>query len=264
MTTEYQISCLAGYTEREQEMNRRLNELFEEWYACVKAGAEGPFKGRFDPAWFVTDGFYPRYTEQKPKILFIGREAHGIGGGSYIDVLHKCYRTNYIGERHINKYQFHYRQFYIAYGLTNHYPSFEALPQASELTPNFATPGGLSFAFMNFSKLSNETANPTRLNRPIVESFLECSRASGENFFNREIAIIEPDLIIAARLFPEWLDSGCLGELKKMPPVNEYVNCYLLKVKDQEIPLLNPFHFSAIKKDKEHFYDPIVESLRTF
>jgi hypothetical protein len=56
-------------------MNRRLNELFAEWYACLKAR----MAGRFYPVEFVTDGFYPRCTEQKKKIYFFAMKTSNPG-----------------------------------------------------------------------------------------------------------------------------------------------------------------------------------------
>ena len=251
------VTTLAGYTSQEREMNRRLNGLFAEWRACLKAGAAG----RFDPAWFVTDGFYPRYTEQKKKILFIGREAYGIAGGSYIDELHACYKNNSIGNTSIGQYPFHRRLFYVAWGLTNGCQPWPEIPAVTALTPGLAEPGGLSFAFMNFSKLSNETDTPTKLNYPVVEAFLECTQASGGDFFNREIGILEPDLIITMKFWDEWLYS--LGELKTLPSGNDKLGRYFLKVNGRETLLLNGFHFSARNKcDRCDFYDPMVEALK--
>ena len=256
MVPEYNVTTLNGYTPQEQEMNLKLNELFEEWFGCLKEKAVG----RFDPTWFVTDGSYPRYTEQKTKVLFIGREAHSIAGSSYIDVLYNAYKTNYIGGRHINKYAFHRRLFYIAYGLTHNCPPWTEIPYPGDITADFACPSGLSFAFMNLSKLSNETNHPTRMNWSVVTPFIECCQNAGTNFFNREIAILKPDIIITMNFY---YCLTALGELETLEP-HPYADRLLLKVDGRSIPLLNTYHFSAIKSDLDVFYNPVVEVWKGF
>jgi hypothetical protein len=128
------------------------------------------------------------------------------------------------------------------------------------LTAAFACPGGLSFAFMNFSKLSNETDFSAKLNLPAVTAFLECSQGAGTNFFNREISILEPDLIITMNL-NKWL--AALGEyelVEQLPKVERL----RLKAGGRSIPLLNTYHFSALKKDQDDYYDPVLEAWKSF
>ena len=54
------------YAAEEVEMLRRLNDLFEQWESRVTDD---------EKELFSRDGFYPGYTRQKVKILFVGREA---------------------------------------------------------------------------------------------------------------------------------------------------------------------------------------------
>lgn len=69
---------------------------------------------------YITDGFYPEYTQQNKKILFIGKEGLELGGNDYIEKLFTAYQTKFIGEtypRPINSYQFHSTMLYIAYAV---------------------------------------------------------------------------------------------------------------------------------------------------
>jgi hypothetical protein len=204
----------------------------------------------------VADGFFPQYTEQKRKILFIGRESVQIGS-CYIDVLYKAYKEGLVGGKALDQYLFHSRLLKIAYGFTHECCPWTEIPEASEIAATFAEPGGLSFALMNFCKLSNETGG-SALDRQAVAAFLEISRAAGKQFFNREINVIQPDLIITMNFEDNWLYSlGTLADLKKVKGVDGY----LLAVGDRQIPLLNSFHFSAWNKtDPDDFYDPLVEA----
>jgi len=263
MAIEITLTALEGYTPREREMNQKLNELFAEWHFCLKAGATA---GNFNPewpAWFVTDGFYPLYTEQKKKILFLGRESYGLAGHSYIDELYGYYKGNTVGGATVGQYPFHRRLFYVAWGLTHDCQPWSEIPVISDLAVSLAEPGGFSFAFMNFCKLSNETEASTRLNESAVAAFLECSKAAGGDFFNREIGILEPDLIITMKFREEWLNS--LGEIRSLPSSNAELGQFQLKVGGRDILLLNSFHYSErFKKDKDDYYDPVVEAVKIY
>ena len=64
------MSPKMNYTLQEEiELNDKLNALFSEW------GKE--LKSRKISNKVIKDGFYPFYTQQKPKILFVGRESLG-------------------------------------------------------------------------------------------------------------------------------------------------------------------------------------------
>jgi hypothetical protein len=149
----------------------------------------------------------------------------------------------------------------IAYGLNHGCLPWAEIPPASALAETFACPGGLSFAFMNFSKLSNETKS-RRPHWPAIAAFLECSKGSGGHFFNREIGILDPDLIIAMNLNDEWLNS--LGEIKTLASSHEKLGHCLLKVNGRETLLLNSFHFSARKSDLADYYEPMAEAVKNY
>ena len=248
------FTALPGYTSRENKMNDQLNELFAKWYAYLKAGAAG----RFDPATFIPDGFYPQYTTQKKKILFIGREGLWEPGANYIDLLYGWYTNkddtkNDDHKKLVNGHKFHRLLLKISYGLNHGCLPWAEIPDADKLTETFGVPGGFSFAFMNLSKLSNATEH-WRLTPKAVNDFLECSNASGDNFFNREISIFEPNLIITMNFRDKWLNS--LGECKTLPAATNQLGQNLLEVNGRETLLLNAYHFSAVNKsDQTAYYD---------
>ena len=255
MPTIYQPVTLEGYTPEEQRMNNELNKLFDAWCSFLNTDE---IKNRFCIEHFVSDGFFPHYTAQNIKILFIGREALNIGGCSYIDIIHKCYKNNYIYDRHINSHPFHRKLFKIAYGLTHGCPHWEEIPSPSDLTDSFATCDGLSFAFMNLSKISNETERWTA-DYATINSFLEDSAQSRMNFINKEIEILSPDLIITMNFADKF---KYLGNIKAIPGNDGgTVHRYELEVNGKMIPLFGTYHFSAVKSDCNDFYNPLVAAI---
>src|ERR1700680_5029648 len=98
------------YPEFEMAKLHELDELFQLWYNTTK---QNPLPNGYSAEDLVFDGFYPYYTKQNQKILFIAREARGLSGYHYIDVLFSAYKNKNIGSQHINTYLFHKRMFYI-------------------------------------------------------------------------------------------------------------------------------------------------------
>lgn len=94
----------------EQKLDIELSALLSEWKKIVcteKTSSE----------LFVEDGFYPFFTQQPVKILFIGREALGMAGLNYVKTLFEAYKANSVGEKSLDEYKFHHLMFYIAYGI---------------------------------------------------------------------------------------------------------------------------------------------------
>ncbi len=136
----------------EQKLHAELSSLLSEWKKIVCT--EQSYSELF-----VEDGFYPFYTQQPVKILFVGREALGMAGLNYVDVLFDAYKNKTVGEKSLDEYKFHRLLFSIAYGIIRRETDWKKIPYASELADNFGTQGGISFAFMNLSKFSNESGS---------------------------------------------------------------------------------------------------------
>lgn len=204
---------------------------------------------------FITDGFYPYYTFQRHKILFIGREAYGEAEADYIE---EFYNGNMKGI-------FHNRILYIAFGiLAKKYreKDWKEMPSADEIYGNFAKEDGISYAFMNISKLSNESGN-SKIDLPQLNRFLDLPETV--KFIEKEIVILSPDIIISANLG----DIGVLGRFEGKLSENESghtpdVHLYTFSGEEgRKVPWIDGWHFSARNKPTfESFYSPICNATR--
>lgn len=102
---------------------------------------------------FTTDGFYPYYTHQPFKVLFGGREGIGLAGCDYIATLFHAYKQNRIGCKSVNAHVFHRRLLYMLYGIQHGFPKWSDISAAQTIAQTFATPSGISCAFLNYAML---------------------------------------------------------------------------------------------------------------
>ena len=206
----------------------------------------------------VADGFYPYYFAQKVRILFIGREARDISGCNYIDVLFPAYHEKKrIGNQPLNKSKFHYRMLCIAYGILKGMPAWKDIPYATEIGDGFGTADGISFAFMNVSKLSKETEGWTS-DWGVINSAHALSTQS-RNFNQEEIAILEPHVIITMHLGDR---IGSFGALTPIQSSNQ-TRSFWLEIGGHRALLIDTWHLSApYKNDLRDFYDPICDAVR--
>lgn len=238
------------YSKNEMFLIEKMKVLFEKWYCEAQRKV---FIDNYTADDMVFDGFFPNYCKQNQKVLFIGREALDISGENYIELLYRAYKKCRIGKRSIDCYKFHYLMFYITYGICNHFPPWESIPYASSLTEGFGQENGISFAYMNISKFSNDSGK-WRANWALIDSFINGFEGSSINYFNEEISILEPDLIITMNLENRLY---ALGEITVEQTGNE-LSSYFLKTKNKEILLLDLFHFSAPRKSsKEKYYEVV-------
>ena len=252
-----------SYPNFEQGKLRQINALMDEWKSALTEEEQ---------KLFVPDGFYPYYFSKKPRILFVAKESTGMRGLAYIDTLFDCYRNEkYIGEKNINQYRFHARMMYMAYGILNGDSTnedFQNTPFASEIGNNFATERGISFAFINISKSSNQ--NGTYADKRLIAD----SYNYGKEFIKREIEILEPDVIISANITDKISDIfGKPNVLERVGGGNGEecdVCAQTIKVNSKDILLLDCWHFSYIggknngKKDFEHFYHPVCSLTKKY
>lgn len=254
----------APYPEFERPRIEALAELFEQW---AKEKAKKPLPNGYSVNHSVFDGFYPFYTQQRPRILFVGWEALGISGDHYIDVLMGVYRSQEktIGKRPINRDRFHSRLLYIAFGITTgfqamRFSEWEQIPSATDLAEKVAVNGanGFSYAFMNLSKFSNDSAS-SQADWDLIEKSLASSRSGSLNFISREIELLQPQIVISMNLMNRICLLGDVKVLERNPRVNSHI---LNAGEWKGILLLDTFHFSARKKGKEDFYVPIIEAIQ--
>ncbi|MDR2050502.1 MAG: hypothetical protein LBQ63_01845 [Deltaproteobacteria bacterium] len=254
MNTLFQFTEIEGFTLKEKEMNATLCELFSAWKESIKS-MEG--ENTFWTEYFVSDGFYPRYTEQKTKVLFLGRESHGgMGGYSYIYLIYKGYMEKIIDGKALEQYALHRRLLKITYGLMHNLCPWEDIPKAADIASTLGKEGGISFAFMNLCKIDNEEPEGAHknCNWGQIGSFLEATKNSGRDFIAEEIDILAPDVIIDMNLCDKF---DYLGETEKLTN-DANAHLWRLIVKGKKYPLIDAYHFAAKKGDQADFYDPIV------
>lgn len=250
-------SISINYPNNELSLKQAIDELNREWYSFICKNCASDLSSLY-----VSDGFYPYYTHQKIKILFIGRESLGLAGCDYIENLFNAIKLGKIGDKALNKHKFHALMLYVVYGLQHNYLDYKNIPYATEINKNFATPDGISYAFMNLSKFSNESDNWVS-DDALIDSFLKISSMSSENYFAKEIEILNPDLIIGMNLNEDEKKNRhkFLGELKYPTHYGNNGQVCVQKLITQcgEYNFIDCYHFSAPnKKCDEDYYSPII------
>ena len=257
--------CNLYATEYERSCARMLDALARKIYCTLTPEQQ---------ALFNMDGFYPYYFSQPLKILFVGREACWMSKKNYMVTLHEELKEGRVGYYSVNQYPFHKRQFYIAYVLLaraaglGSFPEWDDVPWASDLArilfarkevnkdsiedvkiKPVSCLQGMSWAFMNLSKISNDTGDWTTDNKR-YGSFVQ----PRYDFVREEIAILRPDVIVGANVYDlvpilgyEDAESDCKTDK----------NCFYYPPKNGFPPFLNCYHFSAIMNDKTCFYDAV-------
>lgn len=245
------------YPSNEIQLLNSLNSLFKSWLSYSK-GIDFPYG--LNSSDIVLDGFYPHYTHQQCKILFIGRESLGLSGENYIDLMHYLYTSKqHIGGISLNQHRFHSLMLRIAYGLNCNYCDWDKIPPATEIADSFATEDGVSFAFMNLSKLSNES-DDWQVDWKLVDGFVDAFKNSKVNFFSEQIDVICPDVIVTMNLESRLQALGKLTALE----YGENASYYTLKTKSNTYLVIDSYHFSAIKDQENCFYNPIIDGLSKF
>lgn len=251
--------------DEESEMAKSLKELENKWRGHIDKSQSLSVHAKL----FNMDGFYPFYTQQKVRILFVGREACRMQKKNYISTVCPCIRNDNFNGWTVNQYPFHRRQFYLAYGILQffgsnqrEFPKWEDVPWASDMARNiFAKSHGeaingldsISWAFINLSKFSNETDNwqtdYSSRYLPFVNDDVNRSN------LKEQIRILNPHLIIGANVgeLRDMLGYNVCDQTQKAcfyyPPTSD--GCYP--------PFLDCYHFAAIKSDQKGFYNPVRE-----
>ena len=209
------------YPDNEKLKLASLENLFRDWHQYFSSvGSELKDYHADD---MVFEGPYPYYFRQPKRILFIGWESRQISGYNYIDLLSYNYRhRKWIGDQHLNANKFHSLMLYITYGVVNGFIDWKDIPDASVIGDTFGTADGVSFAFMNISKLSNEADSRTA-NWDVINTAYQLS-IRDRNFIKDQVAILEPDIVISMGL-GDKMDS--LGE-RSLIYSSDDVDCYRL------------------------------------
>jgi hypothetical protein len=257
----------------ERNPRKHLESLMSGWKRELSKSLV-PYRedGRTYPGseYFCADGFFPWYFSQTPKILFVGRETVQMSGGDYIADCLAAYRQNSIAGVTVNRHAFHSRMMYLAYGILHGCGiAYEDLPRASDIAATFGTREGISFAFMELSKYSNdnEDAN-SRRDKELMERFLRDSLSAGRNFFREELELLNPDITITMNLWECGVDNtlieAALGNVamedgKTWQP---HATVNRIAINGRQVLLIDLNHFSSRKRTKECFYDPVMGIVR--
>lgn len=246
-----------SYHSDEMKQQTQLNELLTRLYNVAKAKSL-PFQRRPDD--IVRDGFYPYFSHQNCKILFIARESLGLSGENYIDLFHNIFVNGQkIGKQTIRQSRFHSLLLSIAYGLNNKMCNWEDIPDPMEIARTIGTNKGVSFAFMNLSKFSNDGGD-WPVDWDLVDAYIQTFHDQEDNLFSQQIDIIEPDVIITGNLENRL---NVLGEIIRLNTIDSAAYCKLRTTK-KEYLLIDTYHFMATRSKEECFYKPILKGLDTY
>ena len=254
-----EIDYKLDYPESERKLKFEIEKLNDRWknHLVSMTGEESIAEI------FVNDGFYPYYTNQKVKVLFIGKESLDIAGTNYQELLYRAYLNKRIGSKTLNKDRFHSTMLYIAYALENKEYNWLNIPYADETIHEFARENGFSFAFMNLSKFSNESGE-WKADVKLINKFIELSLKSKENFFGTEIDLLEPDIIIGMNLGGMAECLGTFSESQDYFGSNDDVRIRsLITQTGKEYLYFKTWHFSAPgKSPSSDIFYPLFEALK--
>jgi len=254
----------------EQLLLKKLEELFVAWQLR--------WDGEF--GWFIRDGFYPGYLKAKKKILYIGRDCYdmynleGEEYGCYISTFLPMYKLGRVnsngGTKNINLVRFHKLLIQISYALQTpgQMPKWRDVLSASQICQSGDVFKKASFAFMNLGKVDHESCDPAGVNADWnrIDDAVRFS-IEGENLIQKEIELLDPDLIIAmnwnendfgidyySRVFGDRIENRNLH-------IDDCDVYNLATQNGKEIPLLDCWHFSGRFTEEEYIYKPIVKAV---
>ena len=190
----------------------------------------------------------------------------------YIDVFVPRYQAGqHPNGSSLNQDRFHKLLLKVAYGITHGEEDFNQIPQPSDMCKENIF-DLFSFAFMNLSKLSNESDRYAQTDWRLVHTSLKMSLQQERNFIFDEIKLLDPDLIIAMNWGTHCFDNefeqdrqtfrrifGDQIDIKK----DEWLK-YTLSLGKKKVLLLDQWHFSARKNEKDDIYDPIYAEWKQF
>ena len=238
------------YPQDEVDLNKEINKLMKKWHDAANDDS------------FCSDGFFPYYTHQKHKVLVVGREARGLAGFDYINEVLPSVQKNILADRHINRSAFFRRLMYIVYGIQHDFPDFwNELKPADEIAPTFGTAEGVSCAFMNISKSSNERIKSWTSD---WESISKSTKTAVENdFIRKEVSILAPEIIITLNIEGALKYMVDAGSLEIIESIGGDLDIFTATVNGKKCHIFNTWHFAAPgKKDLDSFYAPIQEAYR--
>ena len=259
------LNCFT--TEKEINKRKELEKIMDEWKNLIrtKNNIIFPDDEKQYPAidYFNSDGFFPGYFLEHPKVLFIGRESRYSSGGDRVQSDFDWFSTG-----SLNSSSYWRRIFYLVYGIKNKGKyKYSDIPYANEILDKMKEENNFGFAIMNISKYANESDDGANANYELINQFLIDSELTKRNFIKEEIELLEPDIIITSNLWNGKINNN---ELQKVFPdkyfsntkeINNVACLYDFKLGNRTIKLLNLFHFSSRGSDNSMFYTPSMDLL---
>lgn len=248
----------------EQTKYEELEALFVEWRKQL--ACEWQVDLEKINTIFVEDGFYPGYYNQNPRILFMGREGRGLADCyTYTGCLFQWYKEGILDGKKLENSQFHSLICYLTYAFKMYwangtFPRWNDIPWASEIGSGIGTHNGCSFAFMNLSKISNDSKQ-FNTDYATMSRFLDASKKG--DFIAREIDILDPTLIVTMNFSPYFSSAGIEVVTDENHTIEFDANhdvCFqFAKIGGKIRPLLDMWHFSAWTKDmNSNYYNPLM------
>ena len=257
-------------SEREIKKSVELQSLFDDWKAQVSTRPPIVFQddGKASPPqdYFAADGFFPGYFEQKTKVLFVGRESRWLSllGSDSIAA-----NINFFKTQNVNSNAFWRNCLYMLYGIQHEGKiPYSEVPYADEIAKKMVATNEFGFALMNISKYTNNSDEGGTRNIELMNRFLEDSELEKRNFFQEELELLEPDIIITANLWDcgireEFIEQCFPTEkFKKWETYGQNIANYGdFELNGKTARLINTYHFSARKSTEEYFYTPVMKIL---
>jgi len=249
---------LQEFPDAERGKRLELLELFDDWQEAMRHALPPEKKSLAED--FVWDGFYPYFYEQPLKILYVGRESLGLAKCDYLDEILPAYRVDKKigvtgGAKHLNSAFYHARMLHIAHGVLHGCKKWDDIPWAERIGDTFAAAQGISFATMNLSKFSNESADEFSADWNLIRLSVDCSG----DFIKREVELLDPDVVITMNIGEFLPHFGVLECRSSGGPVDTYV----LRSGAKTSLLIDAWHFSAFGKSHvRDFYEPICSAIQ--
>lgn len=241
------------YPPNEKKLKAKLDRLQKCWADNLCSSQ--------DSKYFCSDGFFPYYTHQNTKILFIGQESYDLGGRDYISTFYDVFRAGQMENGiSINQSKFHRRAFYVAYGILRQFPMWKDVPYPDAHNKDIFSENGISFAFMNISKIS-----PYSGYRPTDWTDVKRSVNEGANYIREEVKLLAPDIVITMALMRDAeIRSALFDTCEPVDCTNSDVHVYQAMNGAKKMLVLDAWHFSAWKNELNCYYQPISDAISKY
>jgi len=262
------------YSDIEKQKNKELDSLFDEWISQLSKNQTIVKNGDKDKKTpkdcFAKDGFFPGYfapNNQGKRVVFIGRETRSIGGDDFRETSKAFFENENVN---VNKNNWWRHILKIVYGIKKEgKENFKKVPSAREIIDDMYKGNNFGFAVINISKFSNDNENNWQSNKKLIHRFIQDSKLEETHFFEKELEILEPDIIITGNLWDRKIIKSedidlCLPKSNFLETKNIGKNIAeygKYNLSGRLIDFIDLYHFSANKSEKDCFYDPVMKVL---